>query len=74
VLGESVYIWQADLDTTLVVPALALIYLFLAGRYGTTRDRAIAAGGSLVLLATAFWSPIHHLGLHFCSARTSSRM
>jgi putative membrane protein len=64
-LAASPYTWQADLDTTLVVPALALLYLFLAGRYGTTPDRAAAAAGSLVLLAIAFWTPIHHLGLHY---------
>ncbi|HEY8770127.1 MAG TPA: cytochrome c oxidase assembly protein [Thermoleophilaceae bacterium] len=64
-LAESLYAWQADLDTTLVVPVLALLYLFLAGRYGTTRDRAVSFTAALVLLAVAFWSPIHHLGLHF---------
>ena len=64
-LAESPYTWQADLDTTLVVPVLALLYLFLVGRFGTTRDRATAYVGSLVLLAVAFWSPIHHLGLHY---------
>src|SRR5438105_3246564 len=64
-LAASPYTWQADLDTTLVVPALALLYLFLAGRYGTTADRAAAFGGALVLLAIAFWTPIHHLGLHY---------
>jgi cytochrome c oxidase assembly factor CtaG len=64
-LAASPYTWQADLDTTLVVPALALLYLFLAGRYGTTSDRAVAAAGSLMLLAIAFWTPIHHLGLHY---------
>jgi putative membrane protein len=65
VVAASPYTWQADLDTTLVVPALALGYLFLAGRYGTTRDRAVAFAGALTLLAVAFWSPIHHLGLHY---------
>src|SRR5205809_7514007 len=64
-LAASPYTWQADLDTTLVVPALALLYLFLAGRYGTTSDRATSFGGALVLLAVAFWTPIHHLGLHY---------
>ena len=64
-LGSSPYTWQADLDTTLVVPVLALLYLYLAGRYGTTRPRAIAFAGGLALLAIAFWSPIHHLGLHY---------
>src|SRR5438094_1814652 len=64
-LAASPYTWQADLDTTLVVPALALLYLFLAGRYGTTADRAASFGGALVLLAVAFWTPIHHLGLHY---------
>jgi cytochrome c oxidase assembly factor CtaG len=65
VLAASPYAWQADLDTTLVVPVLALGYLFLAGRYGTTADRAASFGGALVLLAAAFWTPIHHLGLHY---------
>src|SRR5436309_1052106 len=63
--AASPYTWQADLDTTLVVPALALLYLFLAGRYGTTADRAASFGGSLLLLAVAFWTPLHHLGLHY---------
>jgi cytochrome c oxidase assembly factor CtaG len=65
VLVASPYTWQADLDTTLVVPLLALVYLFLAGRYGTTTDRAASFAGSLLLLAVAFWTPIHHLGLHY---------
>ena len=64
-LAASPYAWQADLDTTLVVPLLALGYLFLAGRYGTSVDRAASFGGALVLLAVAFWTPIHHLGLHY---------
>ena len=64
-LAASPYAWQADLDTTLVVPLLALAYLFLAGRYGTTADRAASFAGSLLLLAVAFWTPIHHLGLHY---------
>lgn len=64
-LAASPYAWQADLDTTLVVPVLALAYLFLAGRFGTTTDRAASFGGALVLLGAAFWTPIHHLGLHY---------
>ena len=64
-LAASPYAWQADLDTTLVVPVLALVYLFLAGRYGTSADRVASFGGALVLLAVAFWTPIHHLGLHY---------
>ena len=64
-LASSPYAWQADLDTTLVVPVLALGYLFLAGRYGTSADRAASFGGALALLAAAFWTPIHHLGLHY---------
>jgi cytochrome c oxidase assembly factor CtaG len=64
-LAASPYAWQADLDTTLVVPLLALAYLFLAGRYGTAADRAASFAASLLLLAVAFWTPIHHLGLHY---------
>jgi cytochrome c oxidase assembly factor CtaG len=64
-VAASPYAWQADLDTTLVVPALGLGYLFLAGRYGTDRRRALSFAGALVLLAAVFWSPIHHLGLHY---------
>jgi cytochrome c oxidase assembly factor CtaG len=44
---------------------LALVYLFLAGRYGTSADRVASFGGALALLAVAFWTPIHHLGLHY---------
>ncbi len=47
------------------MPVLGLSYLFLAGRYGTTRRHALCFAGALVLLALAFWSPIHHLGLHY---------
>jgi cytochrome c oxidase assembly factor CtaG len=47
------------------VPVLGLGYLFLAGRYGTTGRRAGCFGAALALLALAFWSPIHHLGLHY---------
>jgi len=47
------------------VPVLGLGYLFLAGRYGTTRGRAVCFGAALLLLALAFWSPLHHLGLHY---------
>ena len=64
-LAASPYAWQADLDSTLVVPLLLLAYLFLAGRYGTTKDRATAFVGSLVLLAANFDTPLHHLGLHY---------
>src|SRR5438105_15342511 len=64
-VATSPYVWQADLDTTLVIPALALLYLFLAGRYGVSRPRVACFGGSLALLAVAFWTPVHHLGLHY---------
>src|SRR5581483_8125754 len=64
-VAASPYAWQADLDTTLVVPVLALGYLFLAGRYGTSRRRAASAASALVLVALTFWSPLHHLGLHY---------
>jgi cytochrome c oxidase assembly factor CtaG len=61
----SPYAWQADVDTTVVVPALSLIYLFLVGRYGASRRHVVAYAGSMILLAAGFWSPIHHLGLHY---------
>jgi cytochrome c oxidase assembly factor CtaG len=61
----SPYAWQADVDTTVVVPALSLIYLFLVGRYGASRRRVVAYAGSMILLAAAFWSPLHQLGLHY---------
>ena len=56
----------ADADTTVVIPALALLYLFAVGRYGASRGRIICfAGAILALLAVAFWTPLHHLGLHY---------
>jgi putative membrane protein len=62
---HSPYAWQADVDTTVVVPTLALLYLFLVGRFATPRWRVVCFGGSLALLAVAFWTPLHHLGLHY---------
>ncbi|HEX3806917.1 MAG TPA: cytochrome c oxidase assembly protein [Gaiellaceae bacterium] len=62
---HSPYAWQADVDTTVVIPALALLYLFAVGSFGAPRGRIVSFGGSLVLLAIAFWTPLHHLGLHY---------
>jgi cytochrome c oxidase assembly factor CtaG len=63
--AHSPYAWQADVDTTLVIPALALLYLFALGRYGASRPRVVCYGVSLLLLGAAFWTPLHHLGLHY---------
>ena len=62
---HSPYAWQADVDTTVVVPVLSLLYLFAVGRLGAPRWRIACYAGSMALLAIAFWSPIHHLGLHY---------
>ena len=64
-LASSPYAWQADVDTTVVIPALALLYLFAVGRLGAPRWRIVCFGVSLALLAVAFWTPLHHLGLHY---------
>jgi putative membrane protein len=63
--AHSPYAWQADVDTTVVIPALALLYLFALGRAGAPRWRIACFAGALVLLAIAFWTPLHHLGLHY---------
>jgi len=63
--SHSPYAWQADVDTTVVIPALGLLYLFAVGRYGATRRRMACFAASLALLAIAFWTPLHHLGLHY---------
>jgi putative membrane protein len=62
---HSPYAWQADVDTTVVIPALVLLYLFALGRLGAPRWRIVCFGGSMALLAIAFWTPLHHLGLHY---------
>jgi cytochrome c oxidase assembly factor CtaG len=62
---HSPYAWQADVDTTVVIPVLALLYLFAVGRFGAPRWRIACSAGSLGLLAIAFWTPLHHLGLHY---------
>jgi putative membrane protein len=64
-VAASVYRWELDLDTTLVIPALVLVYLFLYGRYRAPRWRVACFGGAIVLLAVAYWTPVHHLGLHY---------
>ena len=61
----SPYAWQADVDTTVVIPTLTLLYLFLVGRYGAPRRRIACYAGAMVLLAANFWTPLHHLGLHY---------
>jgi cytochrome c oxidase assembly factor CtaG len=65
VLLTSPYAWQADLDTTVVIPALALLYLFAVGRFGASRERVLSFAVGMALLAVAFWTPLHHLGLHY---------
>jgi putative membrane protein len=62
---HSPYAWQADVDTTVVIPALSLLYLFAVGRIGARRSHVACFAGSMVLLAVAFWTPLHHLGLHY---------
>jgi putative membrane protein len=62
---HSPYAWQADVDTTVVIPALSLLYLFAVGRFRTSRARVLSYAGSMTLLAVAFWTPLHHLGLHY---------
>ena len=65
VLAHSPYAWQADVDTTVVIPVLSLLYLFAVGQLGASRERIAAYAGSMALLAVAFWTPLHHLGLHY---------
>jgi cytochrome c oxidase assembly factor CtaG len=62
---QSPYAWQADVDTTVVIPALSLLYLFAVGRVGAPRWRIASYAGAMLLLAVAFWTPLHHLGLHY---------
>jgi putative membrane protein len=63
--SHSPYAWQADVDTTVVIPVLSLLYLFAVGQYGASRARIACYAGAMVLLAVAFWTPLHHLGLHY---------
>ena len=63
--AHSPYAWQADVDTTVVIPALSLLYLFAVGRFGAPRWRVACYAGAMALLAVAFWTPLHHLGLHY---------
>jgi putative membrane protein len=62
---HSPYAWQADVDTTVVIPALSLLYLFAVGRYGAERRHVVCFAIATALLAAAFWTPLHHLGLHY---------
>ena len=62
---HSPYAWQADVDTTVVIPVLALLYLYAVGRFGAPCWRIGCYAGAMVLLGVAFWTPLHHLGLHY---------
>ncbi len=57
--------WQADVDTTVVIPALALLYLYAFGRHGASRGQVASFAAGLALLAANFWTPLHHLGLYY---------
>jgi putative membrane protein len=61
----SPYEWQADVDTTVVIPALSLLYLYAVGRLGAPRLRIVSFGVGMALLAANFWTPLHHLGLYY---------
>ena len=45
------YQWQADVDTTVVIPALTLLYLYALGRLGAPRWRIASFAAGMVLLA-----------------------
>ena len=62
---HSPYAWQADVDTTVIIPALGLLYLYAVGQYGASRRQILCFAGALALLAVAFWTPLHPLGLHY---------
>jgi cytochrome c oxidase assembly factor CtaG len=64
-VAHSPYAWQADVDTTVVIPVLSLLYLFAVGRLGAPRWRIVSFAVSMALLAVAFWTPLHHLALHY---------
>jgi cytochrome c oxidase assembly factor CtaG len=63
--AADVWVWELDLDTTLVIPSLVLGYLFLVGRYGASRRHVACFAVATALLAVAYWTPLHHLGLHY---------
>jgi cytochrome c oxidase assembly factor CtaG len=65
VVAASPYAWQADVDTTVVIPALCLLYLFAVGHWGASRRHVVCFAVAMGLLAVAFWTPLHHLGLHY---------
>jgi hypothetical protein len=53
---HSVYAWQADVDTTVVIPALSLLYLYAVGHFGASRRQIGCYATAMVLLAIAFWT------------------
>jgi putative membrane protein len=59
------YRWQADVDTTVVIPALSLLYLYAVGRVGAPRRCIVSFAVGMALLAANFWTPLHHLGLYY---------
>ncbi len=61
----SPYAWQADVDTTVVIPALSLLYLYAVGRLGASPRQLACFAAGMLLLAANFWTPLHHLGLYY---------
>jgi cytochrome c oxidase assembly factor CtaG len=44
---------------------LSLLYLFAVGRFGASRRQVLCFAVGMAWLAVAFWTPLHHLGLHY---------
>ena len=59
------YAWTPNLEALVLVPALAVGYLFVLRRYGVPRWRIACFAAGLALILAVFVTPLHTIALHY---------
>jgi len=59
------YAWEWDAEELVLVPALALGYLFVLRRFPASRARVAAFVAGLLLILTVFATPVQSLALRY---------
>jgi putative membrane protein len=59
------YAWTLNLETVVLVPALAIGYALVARRYGAPRWRIACFAAGLALILAVFATPLHAIALHY---------
>ena len=59
------YAWPLDFESLVFVPALAVGYVLIVRRYGTSRLQVTCFSAGLALILAVFVTPLHPIALHY---------